>query len=109
VLNFAQVVPLTISHNSSPPISSAESVYEINVGIYIFLFAAVLGISTTPPYCSTKHPVVKVVYQQELDQVTAVPARITGRCISEISMLLVEALRYKPEGRGFDCRWGHLI
>jgi hypothetical protein len=21
--------------------------------------------------------------------------------------LLVEALRYKPEGRGFDSRWGH--
>jgi hypothetical protein len=20
---------------------------------------------------------------------------------------LVEALRYKPEGRGFDCRWNH--
>jgi hypothetical protein len=22
-------------------------------------------------------------------------------------MLLVEALRFKPEGRGFDFRWGH--
>jgi len=20
---------------------------------------------------------------------------------------LFDALRYKPEGRGFDCRWGH--
>ena len=22
---------------------------------------------------------------------------------------LVEALRYKPEGRGFDSRWGHCV
>jgi hypothetical protein len=22
---------------------------------------------------------------------------------------LVEALRYKPEGRGFDCRWSHVF
>jgi hypothetical protein len=22
---------------------------------------------------------------------------------------LVEALRYKPEGREFDCQWGHCI
>jgi hypothetical protein len=70
-----------------------------------FLFAKVLGIFTTPPQCNTKQPLDRVGYQQELDQVTAVPARITGRYINEISTQLVEALRYKPEGHGFDCRW----
>jgi len=49
-----------------------------------------------------------VGYHQELDQETAVPARISGSYINEISTQLVEALRYKPEGRGFDCRWGNL-
>ena len=73
-----------------------------------FLFATVSGIFTIPPYCNTKQPLVKVVHQQELDQVTALPARITGRYINETSTKLVEALRYTPEGRGFDCRCGHL-
>jgi hypothetical protein len=26
-----------------------------------------------------------------------------------IIIVVVEALRYKPEGRGFDCRWRHWI
>jgi len=67
-----------------------------------FLFATVSGIFTTPPYCNAKQPLVKVGYQQEHDQETALPARITGRYINEISTQLAEALRYKPEGRGFD-------
>jgi hypothetical protein len=28
-------------------------------------------------------------------------------CLSDVAQL-VEALRYKLEGRGFDSRWGHL-
>jgi hypothetical protein len=29
------------------------------------------------------------------------PAYVLGHAVAQ----LVEALRYKPEGRGFDCRW----
>jgi len=109
VCNFAQVKTLSIFHNSSPPFSSAEIVHELHVGIFTVLFATVLGIFTTPPYCNTKQPLVKVGYQQELDQVTAVPTRTTGRYINEISTQLVEALPYKPQGREFDCRWGQCV
>jgi len=37
-----------------------------------FLFVTVLGSFTTPSYCNTKQPLVKVGYQQELDQVRVV-------------------------------------
>jgi hypothetical protein len=30
-------------------------------------------------------------------------------CLSRAVAQLVEALRYKPEGRGFDYRWCHWI
>jgi hypothetical protein len=33
------------------------------------------------------------------------PAVVVGNAVAQ----LVEALRYKPEGRGFDSRWCHWI
>ena len=41
-----------------------------------------------------------------LNQVAA--AELTGPAVVGYAVVqLVEALRYKPEGRGFDSRWSH--
>jgi hypothetical protein len=32
---------------------------------------------------------------------------LSVNCYGHVVKQFVEALRYKPEGRGFDSRWGH--
>ena len=44
------------------------------------------------------------VYSGNLPKLNRIPERTWGHTVAQ----LVEALRYKPEGRGFDSRWRHL-
>jgi hypothetical protein len=73
--NSAKWTLLLVFHHSSPATSIEETVYEMRVGIS--LFVNVLGILTMTALQHNTAILDHTVYNQELRQVTAVPAPST--------------------------------